>query len=29
MARLLPPAARLRVCWALLEEVQAIGAQWN
>jgi hypothetical protein len=29
MARLLPPSARLRVCWALLEEVQAIDANWN
>ncbi len=29
MARQLPPAARLRICWALLEEVQAVGAKWN
>ncbi len=29
MARQLPPAARLRVAWALIEEAQAIGAQWN
>jgi hypothetical protein len=29
LARQLPPAARLRICWALLEEVQAVGARWN
>jgi hypothetical protein len=29
MARMLPPAERLRICWALLEEVQAVGARWN
>ncbi len=29
MARQLPPAARLRICWALLEEAQTTGAKWN
>jgi hypothetical protein len=29
MARQLPAAQRLRIAWAMLEEVQAIGAQWN
>jgi hypothetical protein len=29
LARQLPAAARLRVCWHMLEEIQAIGARWN
>ncbi len=29
LARQLPAAQRLRVCWHMLEEIQAIGAKWN
>jgi hypothetical protein len=29
MARQLPPAQRLLIAWALVEEAQAIGARWN
>ncbi len=29
MVRQLSPAQRLRIAWAMLEEVQAIGAKWN
>jgi hypothetical protein len=29
LARQLPAAARLRVVWHMLEEIQAIGAKWN
>ncbi len=29
MARQLPSAHRLRIAWALLEEVQAVSAKWN
>ncbi len=27
--RQLPPAHRLRIAWALLEDVQAVSAKWN
>ncbi len=29
MTRQLSPAQRLRVAWAMLEELEAIGARWN
>ncbi len=29
MARQLPPAQRLRIAWAMLEEIQALNARWN
>jgi hypothetical protein len=29
LARQLPAAARLRIAWHMLGEIQAIGARWN
>ncbi len=29
MTRQLAPAQRLRIAWAMLEEIQALNARWN
>ena len=29
MARCMSPSQRLAICWAMLEEIEKIGAKWN